>query len=133
MKRFADTNVFTYALTGHPRFGEAAKAILQRIEAGEKALTSTLVLCEIAWVLETMGRQGEIKPTLEKVLSHKSLDISSFEEDDILVGAKNTLTYQVDFNDGLNAAVMEKNGVNEAYSNDKKHLGKVDFLKLIFE
>jgi len=41
--------------------------------------------------------------------------------------------YSIDFNDGINVAIMTKIRVYEAYSNDHKHLGKVDFLNLIFE
>jgi predicted nucleic acid-binding protein len=128
-----DTNIFVYALTGHPKFGEVAKNILERIEAGEKAVTSTLVLCEVAWVLEAMGKQSEIKPALEKILSYKTLEVVEFNEDDLLVGANNMQIYHVDFNDGVNAAIMERLGIKEVYSNDKKHLGKVDFLKIMFE
>lgn len=133
MKRFVDTNVFIYTLTGHPKFGETAKRILERIEAGEVAVTSTLVLCEVAWVLEAMGRQGEVKSTLEKILSYTALEVAGFDEDDLLVGANNMLVCHIDFNDGVNTAIMERLGIGEAYSNDEKHLGKVDFLKLIFE
>ena len=64
--RFVDTNVFIYTATAHPSFEEVAKRILERINAGESAITSTLVLCEVAWVLEAMDRQSDIKPTLEK-------------------------------------------------------------------
>ena len=133
MNRFVDTNVFIYAITGHPRFGEIAKAILDRIEAGEAAVTSTLVLCEVAWVLEAMGRQGDIKVTLEKILSYRALEVVRFDMDDLLVGANIMAAYNIDFNDGVNAAIMERLNVNEAYSNDKKHLGKTDFIQLIFE
>jgi predicted nucleic acid-binding protein len=133
MKRFVDTNVFIYSVTGHPRFGEDAKRILKRIEEGEEAVTSTLVLCEVSWVLEAMGRQGDIKSTLEKILSFRSLEVVGFDADDLFVGASNVEFYGVDFNDGLNVAVMTRIGVSEVYSNDVKHLGKIDFLKLIFE
>jgi len=133
MKRFVDTNIFIHAMTDHPKFGKTAKRILERIEKGEEAVTSTLVLCEVAWVLEDMGKQGDIKPTLEKILSYKSLKVIGFDQDDLLVGANNMLTYGIDFNDGVNMAVMTKIRVYEAYSNDHKHLGKVDFLNLIFE
>jgi len=133
MKRFVDTNVFIYSATNHPRFGETAKQILKKIEQGEKAVTSTLVLCEVAWVLEAMGKQGDIKPTLEKILSYKSLEIVAFDQDELLVGANNMRLYGLDFNDGINVAIMTKTGVYEAYSNDNKHLGKVDFLNLIFK
>lgn len=125
--------MFIYALTGHPKFGETAKRILERIEAGEAAVTSTLVLCEVAWVLEAMGRQGEVKQTLEKILSYTVLEVAGFDEDDLLVGANNMLVCHIDFNDGVNTAIMERLGIGEAYSNDERHLGKVDFLKIIFE
>ena len=133
MKRFVDTNVFVYTITAHPRFGKIARKILERIEEGEAALTSTLVLCEVAWVLEAMGRQGDIKPTLEKLMSYQTLDVIDFNEDDLLIGANNMSTEQIDFNDGVNLALMMRLGILEVYSNDQKHLGKLGFLKLIFE
>jgi predicted nucleic acid-binding protein len=102
--RFVDTNVFIYALTAHPRFGRVARNILERIEEGESAVTSTLVLCEVAWVLEAMGRQGDIKATLEKILSYRSLEVVDLGSDDLLVGAKNMSSEGVDFNDGVNLA-----------------------------
>ena len=133
MKRFVDTNIFIYTITAHPRFGKISKNILERIEQGEAALTSTLVLCEVAWVLEAMGRQGDIKPTLEKIMSYQTLKIIDFNEDDLLIGANNMSAEQIDFNDGVNLALMMRLGILEVYSNDQKHLGKLDFLKLIFE
>jgi predicted nucleic acid-binding protein len=133
VKRFVDTNVFIYTITAHPRFGKISKNILERIEEGEAALTSTLVLCEVAWVLEAMGRQGDIKPTLEKIMSYQTLKVIDFNEDDLLIGANNMSAEQVDFNDGVNLALMMRLGILEVYSNDQKHLGKLDFLKLIFE
>jgi len=130
--RFVDTNVFIYALTAHPLFGKTAKNILERIEKGELAITSTLVMCEVAWVLEAMGKQGDIKPSLEKMMSYKALKVVGFSGDDLLVGANNMIAENLDFNDGVNLALMMRLGVTEVYSNDQKHLGKVDFLKLVF-
>lgn len=132
MTRFVDTNVFIYALTAHPQFGQTAKNILERIEKGEVAITSTLVLCEVAWVLEAMGRQGDIKPTLEKILSYASLEIADFNEDDLLMGASNMASEKLDFNDGVNLALMMRLGISEVYSNDQRHLAKIDFLRLIY-
>jgi predicted nucleic acid-binding protein len=125
--------VFIYTVTAHPRFGKIAKNILERIEEGEAAITSTLVLCEVAWVLEAMGSQGDIKPTLEKIMSYQTLDVIDFSGDDLLMGANNMSWEQIDFNDGVNLALMMRLGISEVYSNDQKHLGKLDFLKLIFE
>jgi len=125
--------VFIYTLTAHPRFGKTAKNILARIEKGEAAITSTLVLCEVAWVLEAMGRHGDIKPTLEKIMSYQTLDVIDFSGDDLLMGANNMSAEQIDFNDGVNLALIMRLGISEVYSNDQKHLGKLDFLQLIFE
>ena len=133
MRRFVDSNVFVYSATNHPQFGETSRDILRRIEEGEEAITSTLVLCEISWVLEAMGKQGQIKPILEKILSYKTIEIASFDADDLIVGANNMVQYGMDFNDGVNAAVMMRLGISEAYSNDHKHLGKMERLNLIFD
>jgi len=133
MTRFVDTNIFIYALTAHPKFGKTAKNILERIENGEEAVTSTLVLCEVAWVLEAMGRQSSIKPTLEKIMSYPTLKVVDISQDDLLLGATNMNTEKIDFNDGVNLALMMRTGISEVYSNDQKHLGKISFLKLIFE
>jgi len=130
--RFVDANVFLYAFTKHKLFWKTASDILERIENGEHAITSTLVQCEASWVLEAMGRQGDIKPALEKMLSYKTLKIVGFTSDDLLVGAYNMTTEKLDFNDGVNLAIMMRLGINEVYSNDKKHLEKVDGLKVIF-
>lgn len=133
MMRFVDTNVFIYSMTDHPRFGDTSTKILRRIEKGEKAATSTLVLCEVSWVLEAMGKQSAIKPCLEKITSYRELKIVGFDSDDLLVGANNMALFGLDFNDGVNLSVMTKLGTDEVYSNDQKHLGKVDFVRLIFE
>ncbi len=130
--RFIDTNIFVYALTAHPSFGPTAKLILERIENGEEAVTSTFVLCEIAWVLEAMGKQGDIESTIEKILSYGTLTTIDITTDDILIGANNIAAYNVDFNDGVNIALMIRSGISEVYSNDRKHLGRLDFLKTIF-
>ena len=118
MTRFVDTNVFIYTLTAHPYFGATAKNILERIEKGEAAITSTLVLCEIASVLEAMGKQGDIKPTLEKRMLDQTLEVIDFSEDDLTDWREQHVCGDIDFNDGVNLALMMRTGVSEVYSND---------------
>jgi predicted nucleic acid-binding protein len=131
--RFIDTNIFIYVATDHPLYGGTSKAILERVESGEEAATSTLVLCEVAWVLEAMGRQGDIKETLEKILSYPSMEIAAFESDDLIVGSNLMASHRVDFNDAVNLAIMERLGIDEMYSNDEKHIGKLGFIKTVFQ
>jgi predicted nucleic acid-binding protein len=124
--------VFIYALTAHHQFGKTARNILECIEKGEAATTSTIILCEVAWVLEDMGRQGDIKLTLEKIVSYKALEVVNFSGDDLLMGTNSMAEENIDFNDRVNLALMMRLGISEIYSNDQKHLGKLEFLKLIF-
>ncbi len=131
--RFIDSNIFIYVVTNHPRFGATATRILKRVEEGEEATTSTLTLCEVAWVFEAMGRQGDIKPTLEKILSYSTLRIEPFDSDDLIVGANLMATDRLDFNDAVNVALMERLGIDEVYTNDEKHLGRLGFIRAIFE
>ncbi len=131
--RFVDTNIFIYAITAHPRFGEVSREILKRIERQEKAATSTLVLCEVAWVLEAMGREGEIRNVLEKILSYRNLDILGFGDRELIMGASNMASKGMDFNDGVNMAIMMREGISEVYSNDSKHFDDVDSIKMLFE
>ncbi|MDP2900655.1 MAG: type II toxin-antitoxin system VapC family toxin [Candidatus Bathyarchaeota archaeon] len=131
--RFIDSNIFIYVVTNHPRFGATATRILKRVEEGEEATISTLTLCEVAWVFEAMGRQGDIKPTLEKILSYSTLRIEPFDSDDLIVGANLMATDRLDFNDAVNVALMERLGIDEVYTNDEKHLGRLGFIRAIFE
>ncbi len=131
--RFIDSNIIIYVATNHPKFGSISRAILKRVEDGEEAVTSSLMLCEVAWVFEAMGKQGDIKVLLEKILSYKALRVESFDSDDLIVGANLMSTYRIDFNEAVNVAIMERLGVNEVYTNDVKHLGRLGFIRAVFE
>ena len=49
--RFVETNIFLYVITAHPEFGAIARSILSRIDSGEEAATSSLVIAEVcAWL-----------------------------------------------------------------------------------
>ena len=42
--RFIDSNIFIYVLANEPYYGAAVRRILARIEEGEEACISTLVI-----------------------------------------------------------------------------------------
>ncbi len=100
----------------------------ERIEKQENAATSNLILCEVAWVLEDMGKQGEARNALKKLISYRDRERGKF-----IMEATNMPAKRMDYNDGVNLAVMMREGISEAYTNDTKHPGGVDFLKPIFE
>ena len=133
MTGFLDTNIFIYAASDHPELGETSRGILRRVEEGEEALTSTLVLCEVAWVLDARGAQGDIKATLEKMLSYRSMRVVPVEPDDLLVGASYMAQYGLDFNDAVNLAMMERCRVTKIYTNDKRRFGGLEHVEAVWE
>jgi predicted nucleic acid-binding protein len=80
-----------------------------------------------------MGRQGDIKQTLEKILSYPSIEVAGFDSDDLIVGSSLISAHRVDFNDVVNLAIMERMGITEMYSNDEKYLDRLGFIRTIFE
>jgi predicted nucleic acid-binding protein len=41
------------------------------------------------------------------------------------------VAHRVGFNDAVNLAIMERLGVDEIYSNDDKHLGRLNFINTV--
>jgi len=131
MRRFVDTNVFVYVLTRDPRFFEVSKRILERIEDGEEAVTSTVVVDEVCVFLEMHGRSREIPGVLSSIRSYVSMKVVSFGVEDMAKASRLVEEYGMDWHDCLNVALMRKCGVEEVYSNDR-HFDKVEGIKRIF-
>jgi predicted nucleic acid-binding protein len=45
--RFIDSNIFVYHMADDPQYGGVAARILERVEEGEEAATSTLVIAQV--------------------------------------------------------------------------------------
>jgi len=131
MRRFVDTNVFVYVLTRDPKFFEVSKRILGRIEDGEEALTSTVVVDEVCVFLEMHGRSGEISEVLSSIRSYVSMEVVSFGVEDMARASRLVEEFKMDWHDCLNVALMRKCGVEEVYSNDR-HFDRVEGVKRIF-
>ena len=84
-------------------------------------------------MLEAKGVQGSIKKTLEKILSYECLRVETVQVDDMLVGASYMTQLGLDYNDAVNLAVMERCGCDHVYTNDQRHLGRVEHLVAVFE
>jgi predicted nucleic acid-binding protein len=62
--RFIETNIFLYVITAHPEFGPVARRILERIDSGEQAMTSSLAIAEVCAWLEYHKRKTEVETFL---------------------------------------------------------------------
>jgi len=120
LTRFIDANVFIYVLTENPEFYGAAKAILGRVEGGEEAFTSTLVLEEVFVFLDARGAAIRIPRVLDFIRSFTSLLIVPYLLEDMAAAAAlmDEIGPKVDWDDALIAATMRRLGLSEIYSND---------------
>ena len=126
-KCFVDTNLFIRYLTNDdPVLADRVEKLLDEASSGNIALISTeLVMAETVWVLESSYNLTHIQitPLLRSILATPGLEIIN---GDIVSGAlvlyeqKNT-----DFVDAYIAVLMEKRGIKEIYSYDRKHLSRV--------
>ena len=132
--RFIDSNVFIYNIDRNPVFGETSKKILQRVEEDEEAVTSTLVLEEVFIHVEQEYSAKDIPTVLHSVLSYVNLRIVPYSVEDMLraVEILKDSDFTLDWDDAIMAAVMERLGIGEIYSNDH-HFDKIPSVRRIFE
>jgi predicted nucleic acid-binding protein len=119
--RFVDTNVFLYHMANDPRYGDQANKIIQRIEEGEGASTSTLVIGQACSYLKWKKRADAIPtflaflrslPNLTKVET-TFLHFAQAEE----FCAKHGIAWR-SWDDAIIAIQMRDLGIGEIYTND---------------
>lgn len=131
--RFIETNIFLYVITAHPEFGPRAKRILERIDSGEEAVTSSLVIAEVVAWLEYQGKKPEVDTFLKAVESYPTLQKSETTYGDELRAGEMKRPYpRLEFFDRVYLAQMERLKVKEIYSNDRG-FDRVRGVKRIFE
>ncbi|MEM3041145.1 MAG: type II toxin-antitoxin system VapC family toxin [Nitrososphaerota archaeon] len=134
MVRFIDSNIFIYHIDRNPVFGEASQKILQRVESGEEAVSSTLVLEEVFIHVEQEYSARDIPSVLYSILSYVNLRIVPYTVEDMLRAAEilEDAGFALDWDDAIIAAVMERFGLKEIYSNDR-HFDRVPSIRRVFE
>ena len=126
-KSFVDTNLFIRYLTNDdPVKADRVEKLLDLAAGGSvKLVTTELVIAEIVWVLESYYglTNAAIAPLVRGILATQGVEVIN----GALVGRAVEL-YEgegIDFIDGYIAAVMEKNGIDELYSFDRKHISRI--------
>lgn len=116
---FIDSNVFFYAKILDRKYGDACAKVLDKIVRGElEAVTSTLVVIELANALRKYGLSDEVKDVVNAVFS---LDIGVFEVDslDVRTAAGIFNEFRISPYDCVHAAVMRKARIVDIISADK--------------
>ena len=116
-RNFVDTNIFLYAVQAYPQFGKMSRAILERIDKGEKAVTSLINLAEICWWLERHGKSDQMEDELRLAAAVLNLELAPLAIEDFLLASRFVKEYKIDFNDCLALAMMKRLGVKKIYSN----------------
>lgn len=129
--RFVDSNVFIYVLDRHQKFGEMAKRILKRIEGGEEAVTSTLVIEEVCAYLTKQKRQAEIPGFVDALHAYGYLLKRPYLFEDIITAKEMLRMHRIDWDDLIIVAQMQREGMSEIYSNDTD-FDQIQGIKRIF-
>jgi predicted nucleic-acid-binding protein len=126
-KCFVDTNLFIRFLTNDdPNLADRVEQLLDDAAAGSVQLVTTeLVMAETVWVLESSYHlnHAQIAPLIRGILATPGLEIINGD----LIG-KAIVKYElqnIDFVDAYIAALMEKQGIKDIYSYDRKHQSRV--------
>jgi uncharacterized protein len=130
---FVDANVFIRYLTDDdPEKADRVEALLtEAADGGIRLVTTELVLAEVVWVLESTYslKPAEVAPMIRAILATPGLEVVNGRLVDRALDRYEGRN--VDFIDGYIAALMEKLGITEIYSFDRKHLSRLNGLKRI--
>ncbi|MFQ6136535.1 MAG: type II toxin-antitoxin system VapC family toxin [Candidatus Hydrothermarchaeales archaeon] len=118
--KYIDVNVFVYWLNAHPEFGETATSIIERIESGEKAVTSSLTPWLLHAAFKKTGAKGYSHSLLMERLS-KIMNLHFAPLDVDVYRKASTLSdkYRLDFEDAIHLAVALDYSTDAIYSNDE--------------
>ncbi len=122
--RFVDSNVFVYHLAGDKRYGGTASRILEKIEEGEEAVTSTLVIAQVCSYLRWKGRYDVIPRFLDYLLSTPEItkgETSLLDFANARSLRRLTELPWKDWDDLVIASQMRRFGLSEIYSNDSDY------------
>lgn len=125
---FVDSNVFFYAKILDQEYGEAcAKIIKDVVEGKVKAVTSVLVVIEVANALRKYGLGKEAKKVVDAIFS---LDIPVYEVDssDVRIAMGIFEGFGISPYDCVHASIMKRAGALNILSADKD-FDKIDWIK----
>jgi predicted nucleic-acid-binding protein len=125
---FLDTNLFIRFLTNDDEEKANRVAVLLREAAQGKVqlVTTEMVLAEVVWVLESTYKveRSRVAALVLGILATPGLEVINGS-----LVARAIEVYEakgIDFVDGYVAATMERRGIEDIYSFDRKHLDRLD-------
>jgi predicted nucleic acid-binding protein len=131
---FVDSNVFVYHLAADPLYGQKARLLLERIEGGERAATSTLAITQVCSYLKWKKKQNVIPiflSLLKRLTSMEKVETNMLDfEEARSIQLELNLPWSM-WDDIVIAAQMRKLNIKEIYSNDND-FDKIPWIKRTF-
>lgn len=136
--RFVDASVFLYAYL-KPRktlpseiaeMKKAARAIVRRIDSGEKVATSLTHISEVANILEASMPIHSSHQITTDLIHSPSISIIEPTRENYVDAVELAKDVSVGLNDGVAYVLMKENGMDEIYSFDK-HFDRFEGVKRI--
>ncbi|CAG0993863.1 hypothetical protein ARNL5_03464 [Anaerolineae bacterium] len=124
---FVDTNLFIRYLTNDdPAKADRVEKLLDDAARGDVSLVTTeMVMAEVVWVLESAYglKNIDVAHLIRGILATPGLEIINGHL--VSRGLEFYETHTIDFIDGYIAAVMERQGITELFSFDRKHVSRL--------
>jgi predicted nucleic acid-binding protein len=117
---YLDANFFIFALLDRTDKGIEARRLQQMIVEGkDKAITSSLALDEVMWVLTRGGKQHLLRTAIDGIYSMPNLDVVEVSSTAPLLALDFIEGYGLKPRDALHLAVMRENRVEKILSDDE--------------
>ncbi len=126
---YLDANLFAFAYLIDQE-GEKARDILDQIVHGRKAITSSLALDEVMWVLMKNKKKDNLRRVIEGIYATPNIEIKEVGALIPLHAVTIMEHYHLKPRDAIHVAIMEQNNVKEIVSDDAD-FDKVPWVKRI--
>lgn len=130
---FADTNLFLRFLTKDvPEQAEAVhKLLLQAAQGDISLITTSIVIAEIVWTLESFYKEtkDKIQQMVLSFLNTPGLEVDNGEL--IIRALRRYVDKSIDFIDAYHAAWMEIHNITTIYTFDQNHFSKIEELTVL--
>jgi len=125
--KFLDANVFVYAYAKPKRslteeekkIKKKAKEIIERVNKGERVITTVVHLSEVANIIEKSVPMTIISKLLKGILSMENIKVLDVSREDYLAATDAAPSQGLGINDALAVIKMRGTDVSEIYSFDR--------------
>ncbi len=125
--KFIDSNPFIHAfykpknelLDQNKRdLKNASKAIVSRINKGEKVLTTVIHISEVYNLLKRSYNQEILNKLVYSLILKENIQIAGVDKRTLLSGQELAIDNNIDLNDGVAVTIMQQMEIGEIYSFD---------------